>query len=63
MLVFEVLVAASLVVLVAGGLLVVLVVERSGRRPRFNPIVWGCVIFGFGLIGVAIAWITSAISG
>lgn len=62
MLVFEAIIAAALVVLVAGALFFVLVLERSGRRPRFNGMVWGCSIFGLGLLGIAIAWTTSAIS-
>lgn len=62
MLVFEAIIAAALIFLVVGSLLVVLVLHRSPRRPRFNPILWGCAIAGFGLVGVAIAWTTSAMS-
>lgn len=62
MLVFEVIIAAAIVVLVVGGLLFILVLERSARRPRFNAMAWGLSIFGFGLVGVAIAWTTSALS-
>lgn len=63
MLVFEVIIAAAIAVLVAGGLMFVLVLDRAEYRPRFNPIVWGCTLAAFGIVGVAIAWITSAISG
>lgn len=63
MLVPEVIIAAAVVVFVVGGLLFVLALERSGSRPRFNAIAWWWSLVGVGLIGVAIAWVTSAISG
>lgn len=62
MLVFEAIIAATLVVVVVGSLLFVLAIHRLDRRPSFNPIVWGCSIVGLGLVGIAIAWTTSAIS-
>ncbi len=61
MLVVEVVIAAAVVVSVVGGLLFVLVLDRSGSRPRFNATVWWWSLVGLGLIGVAIAWSTSAI--
>ncbi|HET9718503.1 MAG TPA: hypothetical protein VFP55_00340 [Solirubrobacteraceae bacterium] len=62
MLVFEAIVAAALIVLVVGALFFVMLVHRSHRPPRFNPIIWGCSIAGLGLAGIAIAWTTSALS-
>lgn len=62
MLVLEVIVAAAIIVFVVGGLFSVLVLERSGRRPRFHPIVWWWSLVGLALVGVAIAWTTSALS-
>jgi hypothetical protein len=61
MLVLEVIVAAAVVVFVVGGLFFVLVLDRSVGRPRFNPMVWWWSLVGFALVGVAIAWTTSAI--
>jgi hypothetical protein len=62
MLVFEAIIAIAIVALVFGGLFFVLVLDQSARRPRFNPMVWGCSLFVLGLVGVTIAWTTSALS-
>jgi hypothetical protein len=61
MLVLEVIIVAAVVVFVVGGLFFVLVLERSGSRPGFNAMVWWRSLVGLALVGVAIAWITSAI--
>lgn len=59
--VLEVILAVAIVVVVVSGLLIVLLLDRSGSRGRWSPVVWWWSLVGVGLIGVAIAWVTSAI--
>lgn len=61
MFVLEAIIAAAFVVFVVGGLCCILVIDRSVRRPSFNPMVWWCSLVGLALLGVAIAWTTSAV--
>lgn len=61
MLVLEVVLAAVVVVMVVGGLSFVLLLDRLGSRARWNPVVWLWSVLGLGILGVAIAWVTSAI--
>lgn len=62
MLVLQVIIAAAIVVFVVGGLCVVLVFDRSVRRPTFKPMVYWWSLVGIALVGIAIAWTTSALS-
>lgn len=62
MLVLEVIIAAVIVVCVVGGLFFVLVRERAGKPLKMDAEIWWWSLVGLGLLGVAIAWSTSAIS-
>lgn len=61
MLVVEVIIVVAFVAFVVGGLFFVLALERSASRPRFRAMVWWRSLVAIGLLGVAIAWITSAV--
>jgi Flp pilus assembly protein protease CpaA len=61
MVVLEVSIAAVIVVCVVGGLFFIIVLDRVRRPLNFNPEVWLRSLVGLGLLGVAIAWITSTI--
>ena len=60
MLVFEAIIAAVLVVCVAGGLFFVLVFDRAGKL-KMDAARWWWLVVPVGLLGVSIAWITSAL--
>lgn len=60
--VLEAILAAFVIVLVVGGLSLVLFLDRSRSRPGFNAVIWWWSLLGLGLLGVTIAWTTSAIS-
>lgn len=61
MLVFEAIIAAVLVVCVAGGLFVALVLDRAGKPLEINAMKVWWLLVGLGLIGVSIAWTTSSL--
>jgi hypothetical protein len=62
MLVIEVIVAAAVAVGVFGGLLFVLLRDRAGKSLKLDAQVGWWSLIGIGLLGIAIAWSTSAIS-
>jgi uncharacterized membrane protein YdcZ (DUF606 family) len=61
MLVLEAIIAAVLVVCVAGGLFFVLARDRVGKPLKIDAEKFWWSLVGVALIGVGIAWITSAI--
>jgi uncharacterized membrane protein YdcZ (DUF606 family) len=61
MLVLEAIIAAVLVVCVAGGLLFVLARDRVGKPVNMDAEKFWWSLVGVALTGVGIAWITSAI--
>lgn len=60
MLVFEAIIAAVLVVCVAGGLFLALALDRAGRL-KLDAARWWWLVVPIGLLGISIAWITSAL--